>query len=322
MGASGKPRILVIEGPTAIGKSEIAVACAQRLGGEVISADAYQIYRRMNIGTGKVTPEEMKGIPHHLLDMAEPEDAYDVTRFLSDGRKAILDVLSRGAVPVICGGTGFYVQALVKDLPFSEGAPDEALRGELADYAEKNGAAALHERLARLDPAAAEKIHPNNIKRVIRAIEYAVTSGEKISEKNRTEKEMEGPYDPVVILLTMERDALYRRIERRVDVMLAAGLVDEVRSLAAEGLTDKDRSMQGLGYKEILWYLNGTISYEEAVRILKRDTRHFAKRQLTWFRADPRAVVIERDPSAADTERIADQIADLFRNSSEDTENV
>ena len=305
--------LLVIEGPTSAGKSDIAVLVAKAVGGEIISADSMQVYKGMDIGTGKIRPEEMGGIPHHLLDVAEPTDAFDLARFKEMAKDAVMGVWERGHFPILCGGTGFYIQAVVKDIDFSSASPSEAYRAELEAFAEKEGNDALHRILAEKDPEAAEAIHPNNRKRVIRALEFLHETGGKISEKNRSDKEQPSPYDVMIFFIDMDRAALYRKIEKRVDRMLEDGLLDEVRTLREKGLTKNDVSMQGLGYKEILGYLEGELPLEEAVRILKRDTRHFAKRQLTWFRHDRDAIRIDRDDFGNDPEKIAAAVTGMVR---------
>ena len=311
--------LIVIEGPTSAGKSDIAVLVAKALDGEIISADSMQVYRGMDIGTGKIRPEEMGGIPHFLLDIADPEDAFDLARYKELAKEAVLDVWRRGKVPVLCGGTGFYIQAVVKDIDFSSASPSEEYRRELEEFAESEGNDALHAILKEKDPEAAAAIHPNNRKRVIRALEFLHETGEKISEKNRSDKEQASPYDAMIFFIDMDRADLYRKIEKRVDLMLEAGLVEEVRSLQARGLTRNDVSMQGLGYKEILAYLEGETTLEEAVRVLKRDTRHFAKRQLTWFRHDREAIRIAREDYGNDAGKIAEAVTGMIREHYGDT---
>ena len=308
-----KKPLVVIEGATSAGKSDIAVRVARRIGGEIISADSMQVYRGMDIGTGKVTEEEKGGIPHYLIDVADPGEPFDLARYKTLAAAAVRDVQERGKIPVVCGGTGFYIQALVKDIDFSKASPSAAYREALEKEAEEKGNNALHERLAALDPEAAHAIHPNNIKRVIRALEFLHETGTPISEKNRQDKEQESPYDTMIFFIDMDRAALYEKIDRRVDVMLRDGLVEEVKRLREKGLARGDVSMQALGYKEILDYLDGIVSYEEAVRILKRDTRHFAKRQLTWFRHDKEAVRIAREDFGGDPEKIAEMLSAAIR---------
>ncbi len=283
--SAGGP-LLIITGPTAAGKTSLAVQAAKALNGEVISADSMQVYRHMDIGSAKVTKEEMEGIPHHLIDILEPWEPFNVAVFQELARQAVLDIQSRGHIPIVAGGTGFYIQALLYDIRFQETSEDQQLRRELEQLGEQKGAEFLHQMLAQVDPESAAAIHANNKKRVIRAIEYYRQTGRKISDHNREERERSSPYDFLYYVITMDRDILYERIDRRVDRMLSLGLVDEVRRLKEMGCTKEMVSMQGLGYKEILDYLDGNCSLEEAVYVLKRDTRHFAKRQLTWFRRE------------------------------------
>ncbi len=300
--------LIVVAGPTAAGKSECAVELARRIDGEIISADSMQVYRYMDIGSAKITLEEMMGVPHHLIDVAEPSESFDVARFKEMARACILDIHARGHIPILCGGTGFYIQAVTRDIDFTDTFADPDYRKELLDYAEKNGAEALHKRLAEVDPCAAEQIHPNNLKRVIRALEFFRETGKKISDHNEAEKQRETPYDLFFFVISEERSRLYERIDRRVDFMIGEGLLDEVAYLRAMGLTRDMVSMQGLGYKEMLDVLDGKISFEEGVRILKRDTRHFAKRQLTWFRRESDARWIDRADFGGDSIRIAEYI--------------
>ncbi len=281
-----KQKLLVIAGPTASGKSSLAVQLAKRWNGEVISADSMQVYRRMDIGTAKVTPEEMEGVPHHLIDVLEPQEEWNVALFQEQASAAIRDIASRGRLPILCGGTGFYLHALLYDTQFDEEPGQKEIRKALEARLQEEGPEQLHQELQAIDPLSAEAIHPHNAKRVIRALEYYQLHGTPISAHNQEQKKKESPFDLCYLALSMDRQKLYDRIDLRVDQMVAQGLVQEVRSLTEEGLSAGMTAMQGLGYKEILPYLNGVCTLEEAVRILKRDTRHFAKRQLTWLRAE------------------------------------
>ena len=282
-----KQPLYIIAGPTAAGKSALAVALAKKINGEVISGDSMQVYRGMDIGTAKITPEEMEGVPHHLIDCVEPWEEWNVAKFVELAREAIEDIASRGRVPIVAGGTGFYLHALAYGAEFEpEETASECRRALEARAETEEGRAGLYDQLVAVDPAAAEAIHPNNIKRVIRALEYHLQTGGLISEHNKKLRAKESPYDLHFYVLNMDRARLYERIDRRVDLMIESGLVEEVRGLRAKGCDRSLVSMQGLGYKEIIAYLEGEISLEEAVRVLKRDTRHFAKRQLTWFRRE------------------------------------
>ncbi len=278
--------LIVLTGPTAVGKTELSVRLAKAAGGEIISADSMQVYRHMDIGSAKVTREEMDGVRHHLIDVLEPTEEFNVVIFQKMAKEALSQIYGQGHIPIVAGGTGFYIQALLYDVDFTENDGDPGLRFKLEQIAATKGAGYLHEMLKKADPAAARQIHANNVKRVIRAIEFYRKTGTRISDHNEKERKKESPYDFFYYVLNTDRAVLYERIERRVDKMLKLGLVDEVRKLADMGCTRDMVSMQGLGYKEILDYLEGRCSLEEAVYILKRDTRHFAKRQLTWFKRE------------------------------------
>ncbi len=281
-----KKPLIILAGPTAAGKTKTSISLARAVGGEIISADSMQVYRHMDIGSAKIRPREMEGIPHHLIDVLDPEEEFHVVRFQQMAKQAAREILSRGKIPIVVGGTGFYIQALLYDIDFTENEESRACRERLAALAAKEGAAALHQMLYQVDPKAAEDIHENNIKRVIRALEFYQLTGKRISQHNEEEKKKESPYNFAYFVLSDDRDRLYQRIGLRVDKMLSEGLVEEVRALKDRGLGRNMVSMQGLGYKEILAFLDGEMSLDEAVYILKRDTRHFAKRQLTWFRRE------------------------------------
>ena len=281
-----KKPLLILTGPTAVGKTALSVKAAKRFGGEIISADSMQVYRGMDIGSAKVTREEMDGVPHHLIDVLDPGEAFHVVRFKGMAQAAMNGIHERGHLPILTGGTGFYIQALLYDIDFTENDADPSYRERLESLAKERGASYLHGLLRERDPGAAAEIHENNVKRVIRALEFYEKTGKPISEHNQTEREKESPYRFAYVILNRDRAELYRRIDLRVDAMLEKGLLDEVKRLKAMGLTKDMVSMQGLGYKELFAYLDGEMDYGEAVRILKRDTRHFAKRQLTWFKRE------------------------------------
>lgn len=304
----GKPPLIVIAGPTASGKSELAAELGRRIGGEVVSADSMQVYRYMDIGSAKVTLEEMLGVPHHMIDVVDPKEAMDVARYAEMATACIRDILRRGKLPILCGGTGFYIQAVTRQIDFEDTEADSGRRKELERLAEEKGNDFLHEMLARIDPVSAEAIHPNNRKRTIRAIEYYEETGTRISDHNEREKERESPYDLAFFVISDDRKVLYDRIDRRVDFMMEAGLADEVRYLRAMGLTKQDVSMQGIGYKEILSALDGEMSLDEAVRIIKRDSRRYAKRQITWFKREKDAIWLDRRDFGEDTFRILSEI--------------
>jgi tRNA dimethylallyltransferase len=279
-GVEVEKNVVVIVGPTAVGKTALGVKLAKMFNGEVVNGDASQVYREMNIGTAKVTAEEAEGIPHHLLDIVEPKEPYTVADFQKDARAAIADIHSREKLPILVGGTGLYVKAALYDYRFSETAGDPALRKDLEDYAAQFGNEALHQKLIKLDPEAAKTIHPNNVKRVIRSIEKrTLNEGAKDAFDQQPPQSL---YPLTVIGLTMDRKELYKRIDTRVDLMMAEGLMDEAREFYNRGLAGS-QAMQSIGYKELFRYFDQEIPLDEAVRLIKRNTRHFAKRQLTWF---------------------------------------
>ena len=280
-----KQPLLVLTGPTAVGKTKLSIALARAVGGEIISADSMQVYRHMDIGSAKIKKEEMQGIPHHLIDVLDPTEDFHIVLFQKMAKEAMADIYSRGHIPILTGGTGFYIQAVTRDIDFTEAEQENGYRKKLEAIALSQGAEALHRMLRDIDPKSAEEIHPNNVKRVIRALEFYHQNGVPISSHNEAQKQQTSPYNLAYFVLNAPRPLLYERIEARVDEMLSEGLVEEVRKLQSMGCCQGMVSMQGLGYKEILSYLEGKCSLEEAVRILKRDTRHFAKRQLTWFRS-------------------------------------
>lgn len=284
-----KQPLIILTGPTAVGKTALSIRLAKAVGGEIISADSMQVYRHMDIGSAKITAKEMEGIPHHLIDVLDPDQEFNVVSFQHMAREAMQGIYRRGHVPIVTGGTGFYIQALLYDIDFKENAEDSLVRRELEVLAQQAGELAptlLHNMLMEVDPEAASKIHANNIKRVIRAIEYFRLTGEKISLHNEKESGRESPYNFLYYVVNTDRPILYSRIDQRVDQMMEAGLVKEVERLKAMGCHRGQTSMQGLGYKEILDYLDGNCTLEQAVYLLKRDTRHFAKRQLTWFKRE------------------------------------
>lgn len=278
--------LVILAGPTAVGKTELSIRLAKDIGGAVISADSMQVYRYMDIGSAKVMPHEMEGVPHYLIDCLEPSEEFNIVRFQQMAQAALEEIYALGQIPIVAGGTGFYIQALLYDVDFTAQDADEAFREEMAALASAQGNHVLHEKLRDIDPVSYETIHENNSKRVIRALEYYHLTGQPISEHNEQEREKQSPYDFAYFVLTDERQHLYDRIDRRVDAMMEKGLLDEVKKLYEMGYRRDMVSMQGLGYKELLDHLEGKCSLEDAVYIIKRETRHFAKRQLTWFRRE------------------------------------
>lgn len=296
--------LIVLTGPTAVGKTALSIELAKEVGGEILSADSMQVYRGMDIGSAKIRPEEMQGIPHHLIDVLDPDQEFNVVVFQKLCRQAMEGIYERGHIPILTGGTGFYIQAVLRDIDFTENPENTDYRRQLEQLAAEKGSQALHEMLEEVDPAAAQAIHAHNIKRTIRALEFHRLTGEKISEHNEREAERPSPYRYCYFVLNDHRDNLYRRIEERVDRMLEEGLVEEVRGLMARGCQRDMVSMQGLGYKEILDYLAGETTLEEAVYRIKRDTRHFAKRQLTWFRREGDVIWLSKPDYGYDEEKI------------------
>ncbi len=308
-----KQPLIILTGPTAVGKTKLSIALAKAVNGEIISADSMQVYKRMTIGTAKILPEEMQGVPHHLIDILEPEEEFNVVLFARLAKQAMEQCWKNGKIPILVGGTGFYIQAVLYDIDFTENDDDKSYREELERIAAEQGAEVLHEKLKLVDAKAAEEIHPNNVKRVIRALEFFEKSGgQKISEHNEEQKQKESPYNFAYFVLNDDRDVVYERINQRVDIMLKQGLVDEVKALLSDGISPSAVSMQGLGYKEIVAYLQGECTLEEAVYILKRDTRHFAKRQITWFKREEDVIWLNRSEFHQSEEEILTQMLEVI----------
>jgi len=289
----GKIPLIVIAGPTASGKTAISVELAKKFDGEIVSADSMQIYKYMDIGTAKPTTEEKQGISHHLMDFLEPDRPYSVADYVNDAHKCIKDIINRGKLPIVVGGTGLYINSLIYDIDFDEGASDEGIRAELNKLGEEKGGEALLEMLSQVDPETAETLHPANIRRIVRAIEFYKVTGKTISQHNRETKEKQSRYIPLVMAIDWEREKLYERIDKRVDIMVEDGLLEEVFSLYKKGYTKKMQSMQGIGYKQILDYYRGFSTLAEAVSIIKRDSRRYAKRQITWFKRNKEMVMLD-----------------------------
>ena len=306
--------LIILAGPTAVGKTSLSIRLAKETGGEIISADSMQVYRHMDIGSAKITKEEMEGVPHYLVDVLEPEEEFNVVRFQQMAKEAAERIWEKGKIPLVVGGTGFYIQALLYDIDFTENDGDESYRRQLERKAsDEEGASELYEILKTVDPKAAQEIHPRNIKRIIRALEFYHQTGKKISEHNETQRQRESPYNYTYFVLTDERSRLYERIDRRVDLMMEQGLLDEVRYLKERGVRKDSTAMQGLGYKELYAYLEGEYPLDEAVRIIKRDTRHFAKRQLTWFKRERDVIWADKSVIGQEEENLADYMLGYLR---------
>ncbi len=287
--------LIILTGPTSVGKTALSIALAKAVNGEILSADSMQVYKQMDIGTAKITQEEMAGVPHYLIDELNPDEEFNVVRFQQFAKKYMQQIYEKNKIPILVGGTGFYIQAVLYDIDFTQNDTDDSYRQELERLLQEQGGDYLYAMLKSTDPESAAIIHPNNSKRVIRALEFAKLTGDKISEHNREQRNRTSPYNYCYFVLNKDREKLYKSINQRVDIMLQEGLLEEVKRLAAQGYTSELVSMQGLGYKELLSYLEGECSLEEAIDILKRDTRHFAKRQLTWFRRERDVIWVNKD---------------------------
>ncbi len=299
-----KRKLVILTGPTAVGKSALSVKLARRINAEIISADSMQVYRHMDIGTAKITKEQMQNVPHYLIDELEPDEEFNVVTFQKRAKEYMAEIYQKEKIPMIVGGTGFYIQSVLYDIDFEETEQDCDYRNELEELAQKEGAHVLHEMLRQVDERAAKEIHENNVKRIIRALEYHKLTGQTISEHNQNERAKESPYEFYYFVLNDDREKIYRQIDDRIDGMIEAGLVEEVKALYEKGFTEDMVSMQGLGYKEIISYLKGECTLDEAIYVLKRDTRHFAKRQLTWFRREREVIWLDKKEFAYDDEAI------------------
>lgn len=308
-----KKPLIILTGPTAVGKTELSIELAKRVGGEIISADSMQVYQDMDIGSAKITQEEMQGVPHHMINVLKPDDEFHVVKFQEMVKDCIREIYEHEKIPILVGGTGFYIQAVLYDIDFTENGSDDRYRRELEGLARKKGNDYLHRMLEKIDAVSAGQIHANNVKRVIRALEYYKETGEPISAHNERERQKESPYRFAYFVLTDKRERLYERINRRVDQMMEDGLLDEVRSLRNRGYTRQMVSMQGLGYKEILGYLDGEYGLDEAIYILKRDTRHFAKRQLTWFKREREVYWIDKSSYGYENQSILERMLEILK---------
>lgn len=309
-----KKPMIVLTGPTAVGKTALSIKLAKAINGAIISADSMQVYKYMDIGSAKIMPEEMEGVTHYLIDELMPEDEFNIVRFQNMAKKALNEIYSNNQIPIITGGTGFYIQGLLYDIDFNKQDADETFRQKMKKYLEEHGAHELHELLKEIDHESYIGIHENNVKRVIRALEYYHITKQPISEHNKKEAQKESPYNFIYFVLNDDRKNLYKRIEKRVDIMVDNGLLDEVKSLKEMGYHRDMVSMQGLGYKEILDYLDGKTSFEEAVDIIKKETRHFAKRQITWFKRERDVVWLDKDKYNYDEQHILDDMCNILRN--------
>lgn len=308
-----KKPLIILTGPTAVGKTKASIGLAKAIGGEIISADSMQVYRKMDIGSAKIRPEEMEGVRHYLIDVLDPAEEFNVVLFQQMAKQAMNEIYANGHIPIVVGGTGFYIQALLYDIDFTQEEEDNSIRTELETIVKEKGAEYLHHMLQEIDAKSAESIHANNVKRVVRAIEYYRQTGQPISEHNERERQKESPYVFAYFVLMDERQRLYERIEKRIDLMIEEGLLNEVKALYEEGYTRDMVSMQGLGYKEILDYLDGKLTLDEAIYILKRDTRHFAKRQITWFKREKDVCWIDKSAFQYDEDRILAEMLTILK---------
>ncbi|OOM80712.1 tRNA (adenosine(37)-N6)-dimethylallyltransferase MiaA [Clostridium sp. BL-8] len=308
-----KQKLLIIGGPTAVGKTDLSIKLAKKLNGEILSADSMQIYKHMDIGSAKVTKEEMDGIKHYLIDIIEPDTEFSVADFKEYGEKALKSIIEKGKFPIISGGTGLYINSLTCNMNFTESEKDEDYRMYLEELATEKGNEYIHNMLKDIDPISHAEIHPNNRKRVIRALEVFKLTNKPFSSYNAGEDFYNSNYDIFYYVLTMDREKLYERINKRVDIMMEKGLLDECIRLKEMGYTSNVQSMQGIGYKEILYYLEGKISLDEAIDMIKQGSRNYAKRQLTWFRRDKRCIFLDKD-IMSDDEILEKVINDIGKN--------
>ncbi len=306
-------KLIVLTGPTAVGKTELSIKLANKINGEIISADSIQVYKNLDIGSDKITIEEMQNVKHYLVDVLNPTEDFNIYIFKEMAKKAIKEIQAKGKIPIIVGGTGFYIQSVIYDTSFSK-EDNSIIREELEQIARIKGNEFLHNELKKIDKVSAEKIHPNNVKRIIRAIEYYKLNNRPISQHNEEESIKEAVFNTKYFVLNDKRELLYDRIDRRVDKMIELGLVNEVKSLMDSGLDSTYNSMQGIGYKEIIEYLDGKCTLDDAINNIKKNTRHFAKRQLTWFRREQNVNWIEKYQYDYDDERILSKMIEVIEN--------
>ena len=309
-----KKPLVILTGPTAVGKTETSIKLAKAINGEIISADSIQVYKHFDIGSAKITKEEMDGVKHYLIDVLEPDEEFNIFVFKKLAMEAMEEIYSKGKIPIIAGGTGFYIQALLYDVEFSEEEGDKTYRHMLENKAKEEGVTAIHNMLKEVDPEAAKEIHENNLKRVIRALEYYNETGMRISDHNKEQRQKESPYNFRYYVLNMDREKLYERVNLRVDIMVENGLIDEVKKLKEMGYDKELNSMQGIGYKEIRDYVDGLYDYDTAIETLKKNTRNFAKRQITWFKREKEVVWLNHEEFDNDKEKILEfVIGDLHK---------
>ena len=288
-----KNKLIILAGPTASGKTSVSIDLAKRLGGEIISADSMQVYKYMDVGTAKISVEEMQGVKHHLIDVLDPKEDFNIVKFQNMVKCSIEEIVKNGHIPILVGGTGFYIQSVIYDIDFNNEDDNSSVRKKLEEEYDAFGADFMHEKLKKIDIVSAQTIHKNNKKRIIRAIEYFLINNEPISSHNEVQREKKSPYDYRFFVLNPPRDILYERINKRVDIMVENGLVDEVKKLREMGLSTANISMQGIGYKEIIEYLDGEVSLETAIENIKQNTRHMAKRQVTWFKREKDVIYVD-----------------------------
>lgn len=307
-------KLVVLTGPTAVGKTDISIELAKRINGEIISADSIQVYQYMDIGSAKITGQEMDGVKHYLIDVLKPDEEFNVHVFQQMAKQCMTEIYAKGKIPVIVGGTGFYIQSVLYDIQFDETNENHEYRIYLEQLAKEKGNRYLHGILRNIDPKSADSIHYNNVKRVIRALEYNHDTGKLISQHNEQQRENKSPYNFAYFVLNDDRELLYSRINKRVDHMIDAGLVDEVRNLISMGYDTDLVSMQGIGYKEMSEHIRGALTLEEAVELIKKNTRHFAKRQLTWFRREKNVTMINCNEHNHDKSKILNEMLMILKN--------
>ncbi len=306
-------KLIVLTGPTAVGKTELSINLAKAVNGEIISADSIQVYKGMDIGSAKITVDEMQGINHYLIDILEPAEEFNIHLFKTLTLKAMDEIYAKDKIPIIVGGTGFYIQSVIYDIDFCVTEADNSYRESLETIAKNKGNLYLHEMLRKVDDKSANDIHPNNVKRVIRALEYYNQTGQPISEHNTVQKNNSSPYNFAYFVLNDKRELLYERINKRVDNMVENGLIQEVKELLNSGYNKDMVSMQGIGYKEVVEYLEGKLSLDETKELIKKNTRHFAKRQLTWFRREKEVDMINIDQFNYDKQLILENILNMLK---------